>query len=603
MSEKINFDYKKLHPFKWYILENFPFLEDSIDALTNYQLFCKLGKMYNKQVDAINTLGVQVEGLTDWFDNLDVQDEINNKLDEMAESGELTEIIADYLNTKALICFDTVSDMKQAENLVSGSFAKTLGYHSINDGGAATYKIVEDIPSGYYETLDSGLYAELIFENNEINIKQFGCKCDGITNDTLALQNAINQLNNNGITKYTLLIPGISIITSRLQFSETGTTLKGYNINKCGFKLQGVNSYIEFGGVNSVTYEINIKDMMIHGDYTQDQVLLFNKCYNIYLNRVYLSQAGQNKHLIKYINGSGMTWIKECIIDSSEDVENYPGYCNGIYFDKMDSIFDMEGCNLWNLNKVLDFRDTTLQVNIHNNWMECCRQLFYHTNATDLRYMNLNIQNNTLSIHSYANFNPGTTSIVKIDGTENTNGYNSYIKLINNNIYLYNDITLDNNSLINITNLLSGGTIYIVYENNVISGKNLEQLSGYVCYLNSNVTNKVKFVQVSVNSRIESSRLTNVKTAIICGMINETSSQITYCFPNGVYLTKQDQLYAGNIYYDNGHFYAGYNGTNKKLPERVGTAIPYATSSTNLVDYLNTLTTALVNSGIIDRQT
>lgn len=93
MNEKKNFDYKRLHPFKWYILENFPFLEDSIDVLTNYQLFCKLGEMYNKEIDSINTLGVQVEGITDWFDNLDVQDEINNKLDAMAEDGSLAEII------------------------------------------------------------------------------------------------------------------------------------------------------------------------------------------------------------------------------------------------------------------------------------------------------------------------------------------------------------------------------------------------------------------------------------------------------------------------------------------------------------------------------
>lgn len=100
MNEKRNFDYKRLHPFKWYILENFPFLEDSIDVLTNYQLFCKLGEMYNKQVNAINTLGVQVEGITDWFDDLDVQEEVNNKLDEMAESGELAEIMADYASQK-----------------------------------------------------------------------------------------------------------------------------------------------------------------------------------------------------------------------------------------------------------------------------------------------------------------------------------------------------------------------------------------------------------------------------------------------------------------------------------------------------------------------
>ncbi|MBO7611738.1 MAG: MBL fold metallo-hydrolase [Elusimicrobia bacterium] len=36
----------------------------------------------------------------DYFNNLDVQDEINNKLDQMVESGELAEIIDEYFNTK-----------------------------------------------------------------------------------------------------------------------------------------------------------------------------------------------------------------------------------------------------------------------------------------------------------------------------------------------------------------------------------------------------------------------------------------------------------------------------------------------------------------------
>ena len=47
MSE-LNYDYKPLPPFKWFILENFPFIEADFDALTNWQLFCKLGKEMNK---------------------------------------------------------------------------------------------------------------------------------------------------------------------------------------------------------------------------------------------------------------------------------------------------------------------------------------------------------------------------------------------------------------------------------------------------------------------------------------------------------------------------------------------------------------------------
>lgn len=110
MSE-INFEYKKLHPFKWFILENFPFLEDSLDVLTNYQLFCKLGEEININRDNINTLGEQVETLTDafnalhdyvdtYFENLDVQEEINNKLDELVEDGTLENLIGAYIQPR-----------------------------------------------------------------------------------------------------------------------------------------------------------------------------------------------------------------------------------------------------------------------------------------------------------------------------------------------------------------------------------------------------------------------------------------------------------------------------------------------------------------------
>lgn len=99
-----NFNYKNLCPFKWFVLQNFPFIEADFDAITNWQLFCKLGEEMNKIIEKVNQAGVQTENLTnafidlqnyvnDYFENLDVQDEINNKLDEMAEGGELAEII------------------------------------------------------------------------------------------------------------------------------------------------------------------------------------------------------------------------------------------------------------------------------------------------------------------------------------------------------------------------------------------------------------------------------------------------------------------------------------------------------------------------------
>jgi len=105
------YKYYKLTPFKWFILENFPFIEADFDALTNYELFCKLGKEMNKIINAMNLSGEQVEALTNsfnelqtyvdnYFSSLDVQEEINNKLDEMAEGGTLAEIINQEIFTE-----------------------------------------------------------------------------------------------------------------------------------------------------------------------------------------------------------------------------------------------------------------------------------------------------------------------------------------------------------------------------------------------------------------------------------------------------------------------------------------------------------------------
>ena len=88
--------------------------------------------------DAFDTLKTWVET---YFDNLDVQQEINNKLDDMAEQGVLADIISQYLNSIAIFGFDTVASMKTSENLVAGSYARTMGYYSVNDGGGALYKI------------------------------------------------------------------------------------------------------------------------------------------------------------------------------------------------------------------------------------------------------------------------------------------------------------------------------------------------------------------------------------------------------------------------------------------------------------------------------
>ena len=83
----------------------------------------------------------KIEEFQHYFDNLDVQEEINNKLDEMAESGQLTDIIAQYLKLAGIIAYNTKNDLKEAQNITNGSICKTLGDIEYNDGKGNFYKI------------------------------------------------------------------------------------------------------------------------------------------------------------------------------------------------------------------------------------------------------------------------------------------------------------------------------------------------------------------------------------------------------------------------------------------------------------------------------
>ena len=75
------------------------------DSLSYYELLCKVVDVLNKVIGDMDAVEQNTQALVNaynelqgyvnnYFDNLDVQTEINNKLDEMAESGELEEIVS-----------------------------------------------------------------------------------------------------------------------------------------------------------------------------------------------------------------------------------------------------------------------------------------------------------------------------------------------------------------------------------------------------------------------------------------------------------------------------------------------------------------------------
>lgn len=88
-------------------LTNFPYIEEDFDALTNYELLSKVVEYLNKvianenvQNQSILELYNSFNELKNYVDNLDFQDEVNNKLDEMAIDGTLNSILNNFLSYK-----------------------------------------------------------------------------------------------------------------------------------------------------------------------------------------------------------------------------------------------------------------------------------------------------------------------------------------------------------------------------------------------------------------------------------------------------------------------------------------------------------------------
>ena len=153
MSELHTIESLDRQPFKYMVatIGNLP--TSFVDSMSYYELLAWLCQYLEKTViPAIDNNAQALEELQayyiqlkqyveNYFEDLDVQEEINNKLDDMAEQGQLTDIIAQYLQLAGVLAFNTVADMQSGENLVDGSTCKTLGKLNYLDGEGRFYKI------------------------------------------------------------------------------------------------------------------------------------------------------------------------------------------------------------------------------------------------------------------------------------------------------------------------------------------------------------------------------------------------------------------------------------------------------------------------------
>lgn len=123
------------------------------------------------------------------------------------------------------IVYKSVAKMKADSLLSAGMTACTLGYYSPNAGGAGTYiiraKQASDVDDGgSLHELANGNVAELVVENGTVNVKQFGAKGDGVTDDTERVKIAIKY---HVDKRYKLMFVGTFFVTDSLMNKEDYT--------------------------------------------------------------------------------------------------------------------------------------------------------------------------------------------------------------------------------------------------------------------------------------------------------------------------------------------------------------------------------------------
>lgn len=335
-------------------------LQNNVDAFEQ-SVTNQINTFETNMTQAFNQLQSFVDN---YFDNLDVQQEINNKLDAMVEDGTLPSIIETYLNTIALFTYSTVNSMKQATNLTNGSYAKTMGYHTANDGGSANYiiktKTNEDIPNDMtiIQLNDENLVAELVY-TNYLNTKQLGFIADGTTDESSKMT-TLNSILKDGLT---IKVEGI-ILTNHFTFTGSSTLT---NVT-----FTGSDSTIGYGTVETLTNGFKI---IKEENYTKTHALEFN---------------GFN----------GLT-IKNLIIETNETVTNGALPLNGLYGIKLtNSPYTLiDGCSI-----------------------KYCFIGIYATSSSNI----LKIKNNNISLCNVGIWISGIGDSIIEDNYINTLGWNIY---------------------------------------------------------------------------------------------------------------------------------------------------------------------------------
>lgn len=201
------------------------------------------------------------------------------------------------------LTFDTVADMQASDKLVFGGYARTLGFHSVNDGGGALYIITNTGTANGMDVISVGeLYANFIV-TDEIRPEQVGAYGDGAHNDVNNINLALSyDLPVKADRDY--LISGSVVLTGGKTLKGNGTFIYNGPRTQAVFRLTGGYNELEVKDIIDVkSYAASGYDGGWHGWNSANYagILVESNYNNVKFERVINTTTG----LLLHANNAG----------------------------------------------------------------------------------------------------------------------------------------------------------------------------------------------------------------------------------------------------------------------------------------------------------
>ena len=509
-------DYKNLTPFDLVLIQKFPFIEEDFDAINLYGILSKIkdylnNVIANEQIVTENQQNVYNSfiGLhnfvENYFDNLDVQEEINNKLDEMVEDGTFEEIVSSYMNKKVDYFKITTSDSENdILEILSGNQSKVVEFEQ------GVYEFTDYIILGSNTTIllngselkrASGNTTSLIlgYPRNSEFTEYNGNHNIKIKNGKISIPIALMH-------NYDMDISNITFTSKLTTHAIQIGACKNIEVSNCEF-----NGIVLNDSIGNNTEMIQLEASSRAGQpYLIDENSPSYDGYGNFGISIHdnIFNAGDNINS-KFYCGIGHHSYYDLNPYPQKNIDIYNNvFYNSAYSDI--SIVGLDGANIHNnrmyqendVNTVhIRLRHANKNVNIYDNYIKGGGAI---VNANTKQNENFQIFNN------YIERNKGTSYALSLQGFKNTHIFNNIIKFISGGVYisqpvdtLSDDILIENNYFENLNNESGYGV-------NVVTGTNIKILNNSIkqieevafVYYNGTVN---KNVLVYLNNYVENS--------------------------------------------------------------------------------------------------